>query len=1003
MIKSSNSNVGEGTHADTYASDPTATATRYCDWTTTSSPPRLPTQAIAEDDPISANPDAGSSSVAVPPNQSLRTDSSNISVPRQNSRVSVPENSRRLELDITPSSSRPTSPISSPARSLLYFNDEVENDGSARSFDSTSTRSYLSSPRTRNRPGLVPPKFGVPLPVSRLLRSPRGNSETGSAPIISMRNALVADEIDELMGNYRKTTSSAFRYTTLKGTDTGAIDIRFSPDSKSMITYDVMGTTVGVWDVEDGSLIDVAKGGCLTFSPDAHRLAVVNGGLIRIWTSRAIRPRAGGSMNEVVCRDIRFPAAGKTLSLALSLDGERVASASSGNTISVFDVTKGKMIKKLKGPRSPLIWVCFCPSYNSDVRRIVALFEDGQFRIWDEVPRKIFGSWAEKVARKQDDFGSSENNSLVDGATATAATMHAANPHLAVAANDGKIYIWRCKNVWNLLLLEEMVVTGHEGKVSALALAPDSSVLASASRDAIKLWRVQGGLPITTIRRIGGCFHSLAFSPDAQSLASIAADDRIRVWNATRIQDLTDIQHHLDEAVFLATSPDGRYVASVTQTTRPRTSRNNDQESTAQNFATIMVWDVENIRLHTLIRQHETNILALSFSVDSLLLGSISLDHVARIWDVKTGKCLKTLITPKEVDDRDKIPCAAFSPHLRQYATVTVIRINRQRRSERHRNPWVTGFAVVLCDINTQPTEEAGEAIFCQKTLKGRVAEDDILAISFSPDEKKMTAVDQKDTVTVWDTETGQILAHLVDLNQAPPKGRPVLNISWGDDMLDTFRAHFREVGSPVLRFSDDSEKLAFFSGLSALRTWNVENGRFLRRIGDGKAIRHTSGSNRNSSSDSSFFDIFGGRPVSVPISPDWTRAVVRDGRKRLGLWDVGDGRLVMSLERREANGGGEEGDGSRDMIRHIAFSPDSRWLVTASDKDLAIRDAATGAECKAVTVGLSWPLRSVTFWPDSRRVVTVSDERVLQFWDVESGAMVKALEGHTGRHTNAS
>lgn len=243
--------MGDGIYADTCTLDYTASAMEYRDWTTTSRPSASPAQAIPDSDPISIDLSPESSPTADSPNQSLRTDSNNISLRERNCRRTVLDLSRLR--DTTPSSSWPSSAPSSPARTPLRVLSEVEseNSDSARSSSSIFARSPIPSPQFQ-RPRLEPPVFGVRLPINRLLRLARGDSEPGNAPVVIPRNTLFVDEIDELLDNSSKSTYSAFRYSTLKRTGNSArtgkraIDVQFSPDSKSIITEMPGRKTVGV-------------------------------------------------------------------------------------------------------------------------------------------------------------------------------------------------------------------------------------------------------------------------------------------------------------------------------------------------------------------------------------------------------------------------------------------------------------------------------------------------------------------------------------------------------------------------------------------------------------------------------------------------------------------------------------------------------------------------------------------------------------------------------------
>lgn len=95
-----------------------------------------------------------------------------------------------------------------------------------------------------------------------------------------------------------------------------------------------------------------------------------------------------------------------------------------------------------------------------------------------------------------------------------------------------------------------------------------------------------------------------------------------------------------------------------------------------------------------------------------------------------------------------------------------------------------------------------------------------------------------------------------------------------------------------------------------------------------------------------------------------------------------------------------------------LAFSPDGRWLITASEYKLVVWDARTGKKIRT----LRDDYREVAFQglvtlavsPDGRTVATGAvtvhsgpDDRRIRLWDVKSGGWIGDLEGHTDAVTS--
>jgi WD40 repeat protein len=78
-----------------------------------------------------------------------------------------------------------------------------------------------------------------------------------------------------------------------------------------------------------------------------------------------------------------------------------------------------------------------------------------------------------------------------------------------------------------------------------------------------------------------------------------------------------------------------------------------------------------------------------------------------------------------------------------------------------------------------------------------------------------------------------------------------------------------------------------------------------------------------------------------------------------------------------------------------VAFSPDSRRIVTGSqDKTAKVWDAATGQELLTLK-GHTGGVRSVAFSPDGTRIVTGSDDRTAKLWDAVTGLEAFTFKEH--------
>lgn len=122
----------------------------------------------------------------------------------------------------------------------------------------------------------------------------------------------------------------------------------------------------------------------------------------------------------------------------------------------------------------------------------------------------------------------------------------------------------------------------------------------------------------------------------------------------------------------------------------------------------------------------------------------------------------------------------------------------------------------------------------------------------------------------------------------------------------------------------------------------------------------------------------------SAVFSPDgrWLASASDDNEAK--LWDLASGRELRSFT------------GHSDIVRCIAFSPDSRFLASgSSDKTIKLWDITTGREVRTFTGHANY-VTVVAFSPDGRTLASGSWDNSIKTWDVESGRELRTLTGHT-------
>lgn len=134
--------------------------------------------------------------------------------------------------------------------------------------------------------------------------------------------------------------------------------------------------------------------------------------------------------------------------------------------------------------------------------------------------------------------------------------------------------------------------------------------------------------------------------------------------------------------------------------------------------------------------------------------------------------------------------------------------------------------------------------------------------------------------------------------------------------------------------------------------------------------------------------------PVAVPItavafSPDGTELAV-SGYHEVTMWKVADGMLTRRL------------GGLSERVYDIAYSPNGKWLATASgdpgqfgSAKLWIAEPNGGGKPVRDLVESNDAIYAVAFSPDSQLVATAGADRTIHIFKVETGEPVSTIEDH--------
>ncbi len=281
-----------------------------------------------------------------------------------------------------------------------------------------------------------------------------------------------------------------------------------------------------------------------------------------------------------------------------SPNGTALASASSDNTIKLWDTKSKKLITTLFSHTNRITSLAF----NTD-GTILASSSVDKTMLWETKNKRVITT---TLFRHTSDINYINSVRFSPDGTI-----------LAAGCSDGDIILWDIKNKTLITTLR-----GHTNCVSSIAFSPDGTMLASASYDkTIKLWDVKTHTLINTLPGHTNYIKSIAFSPNGTMLASASEDETIKLWDTNKNTLITTLSGHNNLVNSVAFSPDGTMLASASGCFGCNTD--------------VKLWDMQSKTLITTLSGHTHNVNFVTFSPDGAMLASASADNTIKLWDMQ--------------------------------------------------------------------------------------------------------------------------------------------------------------------------------------------------------------------------------------------------------------------------------------------------------------------------------------------------------------------------------
>ncbi|KAG0373480.1 hypothetical protein BGX24_011644 [Mortierella sp. AD032] len=407
---------------------------------------------------------------------------------------------------------------------------------------------------------------------------------------------------------------------------------------------------------------------------------------------------------------------------------------------------------------------------------------------------------------------------------------------------------------------------------------------------------------------------------------------------------------------------------------------------------------------------HDFTVTSLAFSPDSRQLASASEDKLIKLWDVKMGTLEKEIgdhleaticvvYSPKE---QNQIAAAKHDCTVRVYDLTTfnqVLELKGHTGAAKSVAFSPTGAFIATASYDWTVRLWNAMTGVQQHNMRGHEAW--VFSVSISPINNIVASSGQDMTVRLWGGLTGMALYILrghtafVKTVSFSPSGHQLASGS-GDH---TVRLWNGLTGTPslilsghtasvsALAYSPDGKQIATGSWDTTVRLWGTRISMVQEDqnsyIGSVEAVTLSSAVTpemRDDSDISSSDHTF--RFSSVACSSNG-QLVATCSTNLVRIYYINTGVFFTDL------------DGHKDSVTSMAFSPDSRFLVSGSyDKTARIWSVQTGEGGHTLS-GHTEAVTAVAFSPSGVHIATGSDDRLILLWSSRTGKVAYILSGH--------